>query len=361
MQRVYNFSAGPSILPLEVLEKAQSELVCYGDAGMSVMEMSHRSKAFMAIIEGAEALLREIMNIPGNYKVLFLQGGASLQFAMVPFNLTKNKKSDYVNTGNWSSVAIKEGKRFSDITVVASSEDKNFSYIPELDKSKFNKDADYFHYTMNNTIYGTRFREYPDTGNVPLVCDMSSSILSEVYDVSKFGLIYAGAQKNIGPAGVTVVIIRDDLIGHAVPGTPVMLDYKTHAEKGSMHNTPPTYGVYIAKLMFEWVKSKGGVAAIQKVNEAKAKVVYDAIDESKLFTAHVQVKKDRSLMNIPFFTGSEELDKKFIKECAAKGLVTLDGYRTVGGMRASMYNGMPLEGAKLLADEIKKFDSENKK
>ncbi|MCL1940491.1 MAG: 3-phosphoserine/phosphohydroxythreonine transaminase [Synergistaceae bacterium] len=361
MQRVYNFSAGPSILPLEVLEKAQSELLCYGDTGMSVMEMSHRSKAYMGIIESAEALLREIMNIPDNYKVLFLQGGASLQFAMIPLNLSKTKKSDYVNTGNWSSVAIKEAKRFSGVTVVASSEDENFSHIPELDKSKFTPDADYFHITINNTIYGTRFSFYPETGNVPLVCDMSSSILSEVYDVSRFGLIYAGAQKNMGPAGVTVVIIRDDLIGNAVPGTPIMLDYKTHAEKGSMHNTPPTFGVYIAKLMFEWVKSKGGVAEIQKINEEKAKLVYDAIDESKLFTAHVENKKDRSLMNIPFFTKTknEELEKKFIKECAAKGLVTLDGYRTVGGMRASMYNGMPMEGARLLAEQIKKFDAEN--
>ena len=359
MQRVYNFSAGPSVLPLEVLEKAQSELLCYGDSGMSVMEMSHRSKAYGEIIESAEALLREVMNIPENYKVLFLQGGASLQFAMIPFNLSKSKKSDYVNTGNWSSVAIKEGKRFSDINIVASSEDKNYSYIPELDKSKFTPDADYFHYTMNNTIYGTRFREYPDAGDVPLVCDMSSSILSEVYDVSKYGIIYAGAQKNIGPAGVTVVIIREDLIGHAVPGTPVMLDYKTHAEKGSMHNTPPTYGIYLAKLMFEWIKSKGGVAEIQKINEAKANMLYDAIDESKVFTAHVQNKKDRSLMNVPFFSKSEEIDKNFIKICTANGLVTLSGYKTVGGMRASLYNGMPIEGVKLLVEQIKKFDKEN--
>jgi len=359
MQRVYNFSPGPSVLPLEVLEKAQSELLCYGNTGMSVMEMSHRSKAYAEIIETAEALLREIMNIPNNYKVLFLQGGASLQFAMVPFNLSKSKKSDYVNTGNWSSVAIKEGKRFSEVKVVASSEDKNFSYIPELDKSKFTPDADYFHYTMNNTIFGTRFREYPDAGEVPLVCDMSSSILSEVYDVSKFGIIYAGAQKNIGPAGVTLVIIRDDLIGHAVPGTPIMLDYKTHAEKGSMHNTPPTYGIYIAKLMFEWIKSKGGVAEIQKVNEAKANMLYDAIDESKIFTAHVENKKDRSLMNIPFRSQSEEIDKKFLNECTSQGLVTLGGYKTVGGMRASLYNGMPVEGVKLLVEQIKKFDKEN--
>ena len=360
MQRVYNFSAGPSMLPVEVLEKAQRELLNYNNTGMSVMEMSHRSKPFEEIIASAEALLREIMNIPENYKVLFLQGGASTQFAMIPFNLSKSGKADYVNTGNWSSVAIKEGKRFTDLKVVASSEDKTFSYIPELNKSEFRADADYFHYTVNNTIYGTRFRDYPDAGNVPLVCDASSSILSEVYDISKFGIFYAGAQKNIGPAGVTVVIIREDLVGHALPNTPVMLDYSTHVKAGSMHNTPPTYGIYLAKLVFEWVKSKGGVAEIQKINEAKAKLVYDAIDESKLFTAHVKNEKDRSLMNIPFFATNEELDNKFIKECTALGLTTLKGYRTVGGMRASMYNGMPIEGAKALAEQIKKFDMENK-
>jgi len=360
MQRVYNFSAGPSMLPIEVLEKAQSELTDYNNTGMSVMEMSHRSKPFEEIIASAEALLREIMSIPENYKVLFLQGGASLQFSMVPMNLAKNKKADYVNSGNWSSVAIKEGMRFTDLNVVASSEDKNFSYIPELDKSTFTKDADYFHYTVNNTIYGTRFRDYPDAGNVPLVCDASSSILSEVYDVSKFGIIYAGAQKNIGPSGVTVVIIRDDLIGNAPSNTPVMLDYSIHAKKGSMHNTPPTYGIYIAKLVFEWIKERGGVAEVQKINEAKAKLVYDAIDESTLFTAHVPNERDRSLMNIPFFSTCKELDDKFIKECTANGLTTLKGYRTVGGMRASMYNGMPIEGAKLLAKQIKKFDVENK-
>jgi len=360
MQRVYNFSAGPSMLPLEVLEKAQSELLNYNNTGMSVMEMSHRSKPYEEIIGSAESLLREIMSIPDNYKVLFLQGGASTQFAMIPFNLTKSKKADYVNTGNWSSVAIKEGKRFTDLKVVASSEDKNFSYIPTIDKSALRADADYFHYTVNNTIYGTRFREYPETGNVPLVCDASSSVLSEVYDMSKFGIFYAGAQKNIGPAGVTVVIIREDLVGNALPDTPTMLDYATHAKAGSMHNTPPTYGIYLAKLVFEWVKSQGGVAAIQKLNEQKAKLVYDAIDESKLFTAHVPNEKDRSLMNIPFFATNEELDDKFIKECTKLGLTTLKGYRTVGGMRASMYNGMPLEGAKSLADHIKKFDMENK-
>ncbi|MCL2873941.1 MAG: 3-phosphoserine/phosphohydroxythreonine transaminase [Defluviitaleaceae bacterium] len=360
MQRVYNFSAGPSMLPLEVLEKAQSELLNYNNTGMSVMEMSHRSKPYEEIIATAEALLREIMSIPENYKVLFLQGGASTQFAMIPFNLTKNKKADYVNTGNWSSVAIKEGKRFTDLKVVASSEDKTFSYIPTIDKGELRADADYFHYTVNNTIYGTRFTEYPETGNVPLVCDASSSVLSEVYDMSKFGIFYAGAQKNIGPAGVTVVIIREDLIGNALPDTPTMLNYETHAKAGSMHNTPPTYGIYLAKLVFEWVKAQGGVAAIQKLNEAKAKLVYDAIDESQLFTAHVPNLKDRSLMNIPFFATNEDLDAKFIKECASLGLTTLKGYRTVGGMRASMYNGMPMEGAKALADHIKKFDMENK-
>ncbi len=360
MERVFNFSAGPSCLPLEVLEKAQKELVVYGNTGMSVMEMSHRSKVYMEIIESAEALFREVMGVPENYKVLFLQGGASLQFSMIPFNLNKNKKADYVNTGNWASVAIKEAKRFTKVNVVASSEDKTFSYIPELDKSKFDKDADYFHYTVNNTIYGTRFSFYPETGNVPLVGDMSSSILSEVYDVSKFGIIYAGAQKNIGPAGLTIVVVRDDLIGHAVEGTPIMMDYKTHAEKGSMHNTPPTYGIYFAKLVFEWVKAQGGVSAIQKINEEKAQILYNAIDESKLFKAHVQKKEDRSLMNVPFFTGDENLDAAFLKLCTENSLVNLKGYRTVGGIRASMYNAMPIEGVKKLVECMQKFEMENK-
>jgi len=359
MERVYNFSAGPSVLPLEVLEKAQKELVSYGSAGMSVMEMSHRSKAYLEIIQEAEKLLRDLMRVPANYKVLFLQGGASQQFAMVPMNLFVHKKADYVKTGQWAKKAISEAKRFGEVNVVASSEDKTFSYIPELDKSKFNPEADYFHITMNNTIYGTRFTKLPEVGNVPLVTDMSSSILSEEYDVSKFGLIYAGAQKNIGPAGLVVVIIREDLIGHPMEGTPTMLDYQIHAENDSMYNTPPTYGIYIAKLVFEWLQAQGGVAAMQKRNEEKAALLYDYLDNSSLFKGTV-VTKDRSLMNVPFVTGSEELDEKFVKQATAAGLVNLKGHRTVGGMRASIYNAMPLEGIKTLIEFMKKFETDNK-
>lgn len=359
MERVFNFSAGPACLPVEVLEKAQKEMLVYGDSGMSVMEMSHRSKVYDDIIKSAEKLLRELMNIPDNYKVLFLQGGASLQFAMVPLNLFKNKKADYVNTGQWSKKAISEAKKYGEINVVASSDDKTFNYIPELDKSKFSKDADYFHFTMNNTIYGTRFTEIPDVGDIPLVTDLSSSILSEVYDVSKYGLIYAGAQKNIGPSGVTVVIIRDDLIVEPDALVPTMLSYKTHADSDSLYNTPPTYGIYIAKLIFEWLKEKGGVPAMQKINEEKASILYNFLDESSLFSGTVN-KKDRSLMNIPFITGNEDLDKKFVKEAEAKGLVNLKGHRSVGGMRASIYNPMPVEGVKALVEVMKKFEVENK-
>ena len=357
MERVYNFASGPACMPLPVLEKAASELVCYGSSGMSVMEMTHRSKDFMDIIQEAEKLLRELMNIPGNYKVLFLQGGASMQFAMIPLNLFKNKKADYVKTGQWAKKAISEAKKYGEVNVVASSEDKIFSYIPELDKSKFSKDADYFYITHNNTIYGTRFAELPEV-DVPLVTDMSSSILSEVVDVSKFGLIFAGAQKNIGPAGVTVVIIREDLIGHALDITPTMLDYKIHAEDGSLYNTPPTYAVYMSKLVFEWLKGLGGVPAMQKINEEKAALVYDFLDNSRLFKGTV-TPKDRSLMNIPFVTGSDETDNKFVKEAAAAGLVNLKGHRTVGGMRASIYNPMPMEGVKALVEFMKKFEREN--
>ncbi len=358
MERVYNFSPGPAVLPLEVLEKAQKELVNYGTAGMSVMEMSHRSKAFIEIYDEAESLIRELMDIPSNYKVLFLQGGASLQFSMVPLNLFKNKKADYVNTGEWSKKAIKEAKRFGEINVVASSEDKTFSYIPKLDSEKFSKDADYFYFTMNNTIFGTRFTSLPQA-SVPLVTDMSSCILSEVYDVNNFGLIFAGAQKNIGPSGVTLVIIKEDLIGSPLPETPTMLDYKTHADNGSMFNTPPTYAIYIAKLVFEWLKKNGGVPAMQKLNEEKAALLYDFLDNSAMFKGTVD-KADRSLMNVPFVTGVEELDKKFIKDAAATGLVNLAGHRSVGGMRASIYNAMPVEGVKALIEFMKKFEGENK-
>lgn len=359
MERFWNFSAGPSTLPVPVLEKAAKELVVYNNAGMSVMEMSHRSKVYLEIIQSAEKLLRELMSVPDNYKVLFLQGGASTQFAMVPLNLFVNKKADYVKTGQWAKKAISEAGRYGEVNVVASSEDKTFSYIPELDKSKFSPDADYFHITLNNTIYGTRFTQLPDTGNVPIVTDMSSNILSEVVDVSKFGLIYAGAQKNIGPAGVTVVIIREDLIGHALDITPTMLNYKIHAENDSMYNTPPTYGIYVAKLVFEWLKENGGIPAMQKINEEKAAILYNYLDDSSLFKGTVAAK-DRSLMNIPFITGNDELDSKFVKEAEKAGLVNLKGHRSVGGMRASIYNPMPIEGVKVLVDFMKKFESDNK-
>lgn len=360
MQRVYNFSAGPSALPEEVLKKAQSEMLCYGTSGMSVMEMSHRSKDFMSILDSAESSLRELMQVPDNYKVLFLQGGASSQFAMVPLNLmNKNKKADYVNTGAWSKKAIKEAKRYGTVNVIASSEDKTFSYIPELDAATFDKDADYFHITTNNTIYGTRFAELPDTGNVPLVGDMSSDILSKHYDVSKFGLIYAGAQKNLGPAGVTVVIIREDLAGNAMDFTPTMFNYKEHIENGSMYNTPPTFGIYLIGLVLNWLKEQGGVAAIEQTNIDKANTLYNFLDESSLFKSTV-AGKDRSVMNVPFVTGNEEIDAKFIKEATAAGFVQLKGHRSVGGMRASIYNAISLEGVQKLVDFMKQFETNNK-
>ncbi len=360
MARVFNFSAGPAMLPEEVLRKASSELVDYGNSGMSVMEMSHRSKEFQEIIDSAEALIRELMDIPDNYHVLFLQGGASSQFAMVPLNLfRKSKKADFVHTGNWTKKAISEAKRYGEINILASSEDKTFCYIPELDSKNFNPEADYFYICSNNTIYGTRYTTLPETGNVPLVADMSSNILSEVMDIKKFGIMFAGAQKNIGPAGLTIAVIRDDLVGHAADFTPTMFNYSTHVENKSMFNTPPTYSVYMAKLVFEWLKDLGGVPAMQKINEEKAGLLYDFLDNSSLYKATV-VKEDRSLMNVPFVTGSEELDAKFVKEAAQEGLVTLKGHRSVGGMRASIYNAMPIEGVKKLVDFMKRFESENK-
>ncbi len=359
MERVYNFSAGPSALPEAVLRNAQAEMLNYGSSGMSVMEMSHRSKDYMAIIDGATALLRELMQIPDNYKVLFLQGGASMQFAMVPLNLmNKNKKADYVNTGVWAKKALKEAGRYGKVNVVASSEDKTFSYIPELDPASFDTEADYFHITTNNTIYGTRYTQLPDTGTVPLVGDMSSDILSKPYDVSKFGLIFAGAQKNLGPAGVTIVIVREDLAGNAMDFTPTMLNYQTHIEAGSMFNTPPTYGIYLCGLVLQWLKDQGGVTAIEEINNAKAGLLYDYLDNSNLFKATV-APKDRSIMNIPFVTGSDELNDKFIKEATANGLVQLKGHRSVGGMRASIYNAMTLEGVQKLVDFMKKFETTN--
>jgi phosphoserine aminotransferase len=361
MARVYNFSAGPSMLPEAVLKKAAAEMLEYGTSGQSVMEMSHRSPEYAAIIDGAEAGLRTLMNIPANYKVLFLQGGASTQFAMVPLNLFGiAPKADFVHTGTWSKKAIAEAKRYGTTRTVASSEDKNFSYIPKVDKSMFDQTAAYAHITTNNTIEGTRFRAIPDTGAVPLVADMSSNILSEAYDVTKFGLIYAGAQKNIAPAGVTIVIIRDDLIGKALPVTPTMLNYQIHAEEKSLYNTPPCYCIYIAKLVFDWVKEAGGVAAMQKVNEQKAAMLYDFLDNSKMFKGTV-VPEFRSLMNIPFTSPNEETDKKFIKEATAAGFVNLKGHRSVGGMRASVYNAMPVEGVKKLVEFMKNFELKNAK
>jgi phosphoserine aminotransferase len=360
MSRVYNFSAGPSMLPLPVLEKARNEMIDYAGTGMSVMEMSHRSKAYEEIITGAEALLREIMGIPENYRVLFLQGGASSQFAMVPLNLfSDSKSSDCIDTGSWTSKAIKEAKRYGDVNVVASSKDTNFNRIPEFDKSKFNPNADYFYICMNNTIEGTRYTELPDTGDVPLVSDMSSNILSEAMDVSRFGLIFAGAQKNMGPAGATVVIIREDLVGHAMDITPTMFNYAIHVDNASLYNTPPAYSIYICKLVYEWIRDLGGLSAIQKMNEEKAALLYDFLDSSSLFSGTV-VPKDRSLMNIPFITPDDELNKKFIKEATEKGLVELKGHRSVGGMRASIYNAFPIEGVKLLVEFMKEFEVANK-
>ncbi len=357
MARVYNFSAGPSVLPESVLEKAAKELSDYPGSGQSVMEMSHRSPEYQAIIDSAEALLRELMNIPDNYKVLFLQGGASAQFAMVPLNLFGiATAADFVNTGTWSKKAISEAKRYGTARVVATSEDKKFSYIPVLDSSMFDPAAAYVHITTNNTIEGTRFTQLPETGKVPLVADMSSNILSEVYDVSKFGIIYAGAQKNIAPAGVTVVIVRDDLIGHALPITPTMFNYKVHADEKSMYNTPPCWCIYIAKLVFEWLRERGGVAAMQQMNVRKAALLYEYLDNSKVFKG-TAVTEFRSLMNVPFTSPGEETDKKFVKEAAAAGFVNLKGHRSVGGMRASIYNAMPEQGVAKLVDFMKKFET----
>jgi len=355
MKRVYNFSAGPSVLPEPVLRRAADEMLCHGESGMSVMEMSHRSKSFEAIIRRTEELLRELMSIPDSYKVLFLQGGASSQFAMVPLNLMKRGKADYLITGQWAKKAYQEGSRFGQCRAVASSADKTFSYIPELKGLSFDPEADYVHICSNNTIYGTRYCELPDTGGLPLVADMSSCILSETVDVSRYGLIYAGAQKNMGPAGLTVVIIREDLLGFSREGTPTMFRYDIHAENGSMYNTPPTYAIYMCMLVLEWLKSLGGIPAIERINREKAAMLYDYLDGSSLFKPTV-FGKDRSFMNIPFVTGNEELDAAFVKEAAARGFVNIKGHRSVGGMRASLYNAMPVEGVKALIEFMKDFE-----
>ena len=356
MDRVFNFSAGPAALPLEVLQQAQAEMVNWHGCGMSVMEMSHRGKEYMAIQAEAEADLRELMGIPANYKVLFLQGGASLQFAMVPMNLLRGKASaDYLNTGEWSKKAIKEAKKYGAVNVIASSEDKNFSYAPAFSQWKLDPNAAYVHITQNETIGGVEIFETPDAGNVPLVSDMSSTILSRPFDVSKFGLIYAGAQKNIGPAGLTIVIVREDLIGQTVAGTPTMMDYQIQAENDSMYNTPPTYAIYIAGLVFKMLKAKGGIAAMEKTNRAKAKILYDVLDASSFFASPV-AKENRSLMNIPFTLKNADLDEEFIKGAKARGMIQLKGHRSVGGMRASIYNAMPVEGVQALADFMREFE-----
>ena len=347
------------MLPLEVLKKAQSQMLNYEESGMSVMEMSHRSKAFETIIQEAEADLRELMDIPDNYKVLFLQGGASQQFAMIPMNLMKNRVADYIVTGQWAKKAADEAEKYGTVNRIASSADKTFSYIPDCSDLPVSEDADYVYICENNTIYGTKFKELPNTKGKTLVADVSSCFLSEPVDVTKYGVIYGGVQKNIGPAGVVIVIIREDLITEDVlPGTPTMLKYKTHADADSLYNTPPAYGIYICGKVFKWLKKMGGLSAMKEKNEKKAKLLYDFLDESKLFKGTVE-KKDRSLMNVPFVTGDKDLDAKFVKEAKEAGLENLKGHRTVGGMRASIYNAMPYEGVEALVAFMKKFEEEN--
>jgi len=355
--RVFNFSAGPAVLPEEVLAQAAGEMLDWHGSGMSVMEMSHRGKEFIAIAESAEKDFRELLKVPKNYKVLFLQGGATLQFGMVPMNLLGEKKSaDYIYTGEWSKKAIKEANRFCEINIAASSEGKNFTFAPEQSTWQLDPKSAYVHYTSNETIGGVEFHWIPDTGKVPLVADASSHILSRPLDVSKFGLIYAGAQKNIGPAGLTIVIVREDLLGQAMPGTPSMLDYKVHAESGSMSNTPATYAWYIAGLVFQWLKAQGGLAGIEKKNIAKSKLLYDFLDSSKFFKNSVR-KSDRSRMNIPFTLADSKLDGEFLKGAEARGMVQLKGHRAVGGMRASIYNAMPIEGVKRLVEYMREFEA----
>ena len=359
MKRVYNFSAGPSILPEPVLRQAAEEMLDYRGSGQSVMEMSHRSKVFDSIISECEERLRRVMHIPSNYKVLFLQGGASSQFAMIPLNLlSKSGRADFVITGQWAKKAFAEASRYGECRAVASSADKTFTYIPKLDPAAFDKEADYFYICLNNTIYGTKYTELPETGDVPLVADVSSCILSEPLDVSKFGLLFAGAQKNMGPAGLTTVIVREDLIGHAKAATPTMFNYQTHADNRSMFNTPPCYAIYICGLVLEWLENLGGVERMGEINRQKAGMLYDYLDRSKLFHGTVQ-KEFRSLMNVPFVTGNEETDKKFIKAAEAAGFVNIKGHRTVGGMRASIYNAMPAEGVRALVEFMREFETKN--
>ena len=359
MSRVYNFSAGPAILPEEVLKEAAEEMLDYKGSGMSVMEMSHRSKVFDDIIKEAEKDLRDLMNIPDNYKVLFLQGGASQQFAMIPMNLMKNKVADYIVTGQWAKKAYQEAQKYGQANKIASSEDETFSYIPDCSDLPISEDADYVYICENNTIYGTKFKTLPNTKGKTLVADVSSCFLSEPIDVTKYGLIYGGVQKNIGPAGMVIAIIREDLITEDVlPGTPTMLTYKTHADAGSLYNTPNCYCIYMCGKVFKWLKKMGGLEAMKAFNEKKAAILYDFLDQSKMFKGTVR-KEDRSLMNVPFVTGDKELDAKFVKAAEEAGFVNLKGHRSVGGMRASIYNAMPLEGVERLVEFMKKFEEEN--
>ena len=359
MSRVYNFSAGPAVLPEEVLKEAAEEMLDYNGSGMSVMEMSHRSKVFDEIIQTAEADLRDLLKIPDNYKVLFLQGGASQQFAMIPMNLMKNKVADYIVTGQWAKKAWQEAQKYGTANKIASSEDKTFSYIPDCSDLPISPDADYVYICENNTIYGTKYKTLPNTKGKILVSDVSSCFLSEPMDIEKYGIVYGGVQKNVGPAGLVIAIIREDLITEDVlPGTPTMLTYKTHADANSLYNTPNCYGIYICGKVFKWLKKQGGLEAMKERNEKKAKVLYDYLDSSKLFKGTVE-PASRSLMNVPFVTGDKELDAKFVKEAEAAGLVNLKGHRTVGGMRASIYNAMPIEGVEALVEFMKKFETEN--
>ncbi len=359
MSRVYNFSAGPAVLPEEVLKEAAEEMLDYNGSGMSVMEMSHRSKVFDEIIQTAEADLRDLLKIPDNYKVLFLQGGASQQFAMIPMNLMKNKVADYIVTGQWAKKAWQEAQKYGTANKIASSEDKTFSYIPDCSDLPISLDADYVYICENNTIYGTKYKTLPNTKGKILVSDVSSCFLSEPMDIEKYGIVYGGVQKNVGPAGLVIAIIREDLITEDVlPGTPTMLTYKTHADANSLYNTPNCYGIYICGKVFKWLKKQGGLEAMKERNEKKAKVLYDYLDSSKLFKGTVE-PASRSLMNVPFVTGDKELDAKFVKEAEAAGLVNLKGHRTVGGMRASIYNAMPIEGVEALVEFMKKFEKEN--
>ena len=360
MARIFNFSAGPAMLPEEVLKEAAEEMLDYRGSGMSVMEMSHRSKVYQQIIDEAEADLRQLVGIPDNYRVLFLQGGATLQFGMIPMNLmTVNKKADFIHSGVWTKKAMQDAKLFGEVNVIASSEEDKFNHVPDVKNLQFSKDADYVYMCDNNTIYGTKFKEYPDTGDIPLICDMSSCFLSEPIDVKKFGMIYAGAQKNVGPAGVTIIIIRDDLVARSAElKLPVYLKYSTHAENGSMYNTPPTYGIYICGKVFKWLLANGGLEKRKELNEAKAAILYDYLDGSNFYRTTVE-KDSRSLMNVTFRTPSDELDAAFLEGAKKYKFTNLKGHRSTGGLRASIYNAMPIEGVEALVKYLREFEEEH--